>query len=110
MPEYELMVVARPTMDDAGLNSLAETLAKHVTDAGGEVTLSGQLVDRKGNLAVVEGEGWKTRRLAYLIDDFKEGFYVVLQFTSPPTLIATLERSLQLDENILRYMSTRRDD
>jgi len=110
MPEYELMVVTRPTMDDAGLNSLAETLAKHVTDAEGEVTLSGQLVDRKGNVAAVEGEGWKTRRLAYLIEGCKEGYYVVLQFTSPPTLIATLERGLELDENVLRYMTTRRDD
>ena len=110
MPEYELMVVTRPTMDDAGLNSLAGTLAKHVTDAGGEVTLSGQLVDRKGNVAAVEGEGWKTRRLAYLIDGSKEGYYVVLQFTSPPDLIARIEHGLKLDETILRYMTTRRDD
>jgi len=110
MPEYELMVVTRPTLDDAGLNALAGNVSKQVSDAGGEVTLSGQLVDRKGNLAAVEGEGWKARRLAYPIEGHKEGFYVVLQFTSPPALIATLERALELDENVLRYMTTRRDD
>ena len=109
MPEYELMLVVRPTLDEAALNGLVERVSQQITDVEGEVTLAGQLVDRRGNIAAVEGEGWKARRLAYPIEGHKEGFYVVLHFTAPTTLVAPLERALELDEGVVRYMTTRRD-
>jgi small subunit ribosomal protein S6 len=52
-------------------------------------------------------DDWGKRRLAYPILKFTEGFYSVLQFNLPPTAVRDLERSLQLTEEILRYLIVR---
>ncbi len=89
---YELMYVVRPTVDEQALAAVKEKVEKFVTNASGEIT---------------NRNDWGKRRLAYPIQKFTEGFYTVLQFNVAPTAVRDLERSLQLTEEIMRYLVTR---
>lgn len=47
---------------------------------------------------------WGKRRLAYEINDAKEGFYVVVTFKSESEFPNELYRLLNIDENVLRSL------
>jgi small subunit ribosomal protein S6 len=89
---YELVYIVRPTVDEQSLAAVKEKVEKFITGATGEIT---------------RRDDWGKRRLAYPIQNFTEGFYTVLQFNFPPTAVRDLERSLQLTEEVLRYLVTR---
>ncbi len=57
------------------------------------------------NAELVEVTDWGKRRLAYLINDKPEGYYVIVTFKSEPSFPAELDRIFNIDENILRYMT-----
>ncbi|HVO73345.1 MAG TPA: 30S ribosomal protein S6, partial [Ignavibacteriaceae bacterium] len=49
------------------------------------------------------------KRLAYMIKKSKVGYYIIIRFNASPNLISKLERSYQLDEHILRYLTVKLD-
>lgn len=64
------------------------------------------LIEQNGG--TVEGvEEWGKRRLAYLIDDKPEGYYVMVHFTANPDVPKEIERYLGITEGVLRYLTTR---
>src|SRR5690625_2631510 len=52
---------------------------------------------------------WGTRGLAYPTGKRRNGYYVNLVFDAPPSLIARLERMLEIDDDILRYLTLKMD-
>ncbi len=52
---------------------------------------------------------WGKRHLAYEINDKKEGYYVLVNFSAPTDFPAELERVFGITEGIMRYMVTRVD-
>ncbi len=89
---YELILIIKPEIAeekfDAALNSISQLVAK------GEGTLN-------------EMEKWGKRALAYPIGHFVEGNYVLTRFTLKPALCRELEASLQVSEDVLRYLLIR---
>ena len=59
------------------------------------------------NAELVEVTDWGKRRLAYLINDKSEGYYVIVTFKSEPSFPAELERIFNIDETIMRSMTTK---
>jgi small subunit ribosomal protein S6 len=55
-------------------------------------------------------EQWGKRKLAYPIAHFTEGYYVLGKFEFKPALCKELEASLQISEDILRYLLIRPGD
>ena len=51
---------------------------------------------------------WGKRKLAYLINDEAEGFYVFYTFTSAAEFPAELERVAGITEGVLRIMTTKK--
>lgn len=47
---------------------------------------------------------WGTRTLAYPIKKRETGYYVVADFDCEPPLLGEFERSVKLDESIIRYL------
>ena len=86
------MYVVRPTLDEQTLATVNDKVDKFITAASGEI---------------LKREDWGKRRLAFPIAKFTEGFYSVLQLKLAPTAVRDLERSLQLTEEVLRYLVTR---
>ena len=92
MRRYELMLVLRPDVADDRAQAVIDRTTRQISAGGGQI---------------VKVAPWGRRRLAYPIDRFREGSYHIVVFESPAEVIAELERSLQITEEVLRYLVTR---
>lgn len=94
MPSYELTYVLRP-LDEAALGTVNERVTTLISSSGGEITARND---------------WGKRRLAYPIRKINEGFYVSLQLNLPTEAVRTVERALQLNDDVMRYLVIRLDE
>lgn len=95
MNKYELMYIIDATMDEEPRNELIARVSKLITESGGTV----EKVDE-----------WGKRRLAYPINYKNEGYYVLENFEAPPELPKEIERILQINDNVLRYLIIRLEE
>ena len=65
-----------------------------------------ELIAKHGTVENVDD--WGKRRLAYLINDESEGYYVFYTFTSEPDFPAELERIAKITDGVLRAMVIRK--
>jgi len=56
---------------------------------------------------VTKVDNWGRRRLAYDIRKQREGTYAVFDVSAEPSMVKEFERQVGLNENVLRYVSTR---
>ncbi|HJD23667.1 MAG TPA: 30S ribosomal protein S6 [Firmicutes bacterium] len=61
------------------------------------------------NAELGEVDEWGKRRLAYLINDEAEGFYVLYKFVSGPEFPAELDRVSKITDGVLRSLIVRND-
>jgi len=90
MNRHELIYIIDTGLEEAARKELIEKVSTLITDNGGEI----EKVD----------ETWGKRRLAYAIDYKTEGWYVLVNFKAPAELPRELERNLQINESVLRYL------
>lgn len=95
--KYEMMILVAPTVTEEGLPPVVERVSSYITDQGGEVETS------------THDSPWGRRRLAYPIQRFQDAFYVLYYFYAPTNAIAELERSLRLDDQVIRHLVVRYD-
>ncbi|MBM7095382.1 MULTISPECIES: 30S ribosomal protein S6 [Alteribacter] len=95
MRKYEIMYIVRPNLEEAATKEIVERYNKVLTDNGAEV----EKVEEVGK-----------KRLAYEIDDFNEGYYVILKVNSNPEAISEFDRLVKINENILRRIAVRDDE
>ena len=60
------------------------------------------LIEENGT--ITEKSEWGKRRLAYPIEDFVEGYYVLVNFTADSQFPVELERIFNITDIILRYL------
>jgi len=92
---YELVMVINPDYADEQIEERVDVVSRYITERGGEVT---------------SVEQWGKRKLAYPIERFTEGYYVLSKFEFKPSLCKDLESSLQISEDVLRYLLIRSGD
>ena len=62
------------------------------------------------NAEIGEVDEWGKRKLAYLINDEAEGYYVLYNFVSGPAFPAELERVSGITDGVLRSMVIRKEE
>jgi small subunit ribosomal protein S6 len=87
-----MLVAIDPRPTDEEVAALLTTLEQNLRNLGAEV---------------MRVENWGKRRLAYDIRKQREATYAVLEATAEPAMVREFERQLKLNENILRFVSTR---
>ena len=87
---YESAVLINASLEDDQIGNITNRIKETITSYGGEI---------------VEIEDWGRKRLAYMVKKSKIGYYVIFQYNSSPDLVLKLERFLQLDDNVLRYLT-----
>jgi small subunit ribosomal protein S6 len=92
MRRYELMLVIRPDVPDDKSQAVIDRVTRQITAGGGQI---------------VKVAPWGRRRLAYPIDRFREGSYHIVLFAAPADLLAELEHSLLITEEVIRHLLTR---
>ena len=90
MNRYEMIYIIDTGLEETARKELIEKVSALIEANGGEI----EKVD----------ETWGKRRLAYAIDYKTEGWYVLVNFKAPADLPRELERNLQINENVLRYL------
>lgn len=90
MNKYELTYIIDTALEETARNELIEKFSELIKQNGGEI----EKVD----------ETWGKRRLAYPINDKPEGYYVLITMQAPAELPREIERNLEINENILRYL------
>ena len=95
MRNYELTFIVEPNIDQEGVTGVVERVSEYITSSDGKVT---------------SVDVWGRRALAYPIRNHREGSYVLLNASILPANINDLERSLKLDEPIIRYMLIVQED
>ncbi len=94
MPTYESIFVCPPDLPTEELEELARKFEKIITQGQGKVISCNKLGRRK---------------LGYEIKGYKEGFMYCLNFNSPPTLIAELEKNYRVTDKVLRHLIVKVD-
>ena len=94
MRPYELMYLVQPGVDEERLVAIGERIKAAITTAGGKID----------KLNVVG-----RRRLAYAIEHHRDGVYALVEFQLDPAQTREIDRTVKLQEDILRHLIVRRD-
>lgn len=89
---YEVMLVITPDYDEEAVAGVTERYGKLIEERGG-------VVDKVTK--------WGKRKLAYEINDFTEGVYVLIQFTGSSEICEELERVFKISGDIIRFLIVR---
>lgn len=94
MNKYEVMFIINPELSEE--------------DTAAQVNKYKDLISGAGEIEEVAE--WGKRRLAYPIQDFTEGYYVVADFKSEPDFPQELDRLMKISDSIIRHMITKIDE
>ena len=92
---YEELFILQPDVTDEVVDPLIEQLSGIITGQGGTVDKS---------------EKWGVRKLAYRVQKFNEGYYVLLQFTAGPETVKEMERRLRVTDVVMKFLTVRIDE
>ena len=92
--EYEMMMVISPEGGEDEVSATVERINNVITQRGGNVS---------------EQEILGVRRLAYPIQRFQEGNYVLTKFTLDAKDVIEIERTLTAAQDVLRHLVTKVD-
>ncbi|MDP8216355.1 MAG: 30S ribosomal protein S6 [Candidatus Kaelpia imicola] len=89
MKKYEIMLILNPDMSDTDIDSQMSKIKDSVVKLKGKV---------------VQFDIWQRRQLAYPIEKFQEGVYLLGEFEMPEEIVKGISGEWQLDSNILRFL------
>jgi small subunit ribosomal protein S6 len=95
MRKYEVMYVVRPTLEEEATKALVERFQNVTTDNGGEIVTLKEI---------------GKRRLAYEINDFREGYYVLMNINAEPAVVSELDRLFRINEDVIRHIVVREEE
>jgi small subunit ribosomal protein S6 len=94
MRTYEELFIIRPDAPDEEVDQFVEQLRTQLTGGGATV----DKIDK-----------WGKRRLAYKVDKYREGTYVLVQFSAGPDSVKEFERRLRVSDLVLKFLTVRID-
>jgi small subunit ribosomal protein S6 len=92
--DYELVTIFSPEISDDAMPQAIDRLGQQIANRGG---------------AVSDSAHWGRRKLAYPIEKFYEGNYVVTQLQMDPTQTRGLEVALRISDEVLRHLLVRKE-
>lgn len=91
---YEFSYIVSAVLEDEQYKAVVESVNKLLTDNGATID---------------EVDEWGMRRLQYPIKKQNNGYYVNMYFEVEGSVIVKLERQLEINDNVLRYMTLKYD-
>ncbi|MBT2692200.1 30S ribosomal protein S6 [Bacillus sp. ISL-55] len=95
MRKYEIMYIIRPNIEEDAKKALTERFSTILTENGAEVA---------------EAKEWGKRRLAYEINDFRDGYYQLVKVNATPAAVEEFSRLAKINEDILRHIVIREEE
>jgi small subunit ribosomal protein S6 len=94
LKNYETVFIMTPVLSDEQTKETVSKYKKLLTDS---------------KCKIVHTEDWGLKKLAYPIQKKSTGFYHLIEFQGPGTIIADLELSYKRDERLLRFLTVALD-
>jgi small subunit ribosomal protein S6 len=91
---YEELFIVKPDAPEEEVDQFIEQMKSVVSSSGGSV----DKVDK-----------WGKRRLAYRVDKYREGAYVLFQFNAAPETVKEFERRLRVSDLVIKFLTVRID-
>lgn len=89
---YEMVYILRPDLDEEGRRAKIAKVQQVIEAETGSIETTDE---------------WGARILAYEINHFREGYYVLVTFTLPADRVRKVEERLSMDDALLRYQTVR---
>lgn len=89
MRKYEIMYIIRPNIEDEAKKALVERFNGILTENGAELS---------------EAKDWGKRRLAYEINDFRDGYYQLIHVNAEAPAVEEFSRLAKISEDIIRHI------
>jgi len=93
--KYEAFYIVKPDLNDSEVQKIADHFKGVVETHGGEVEKAAK---------------WDKRKLAYEVNGFKEGNYILMNFDAPATLPAELGRLMRISDDVIRHRIYKQED
>jgi small subunit ribosomal protein S6 len=90
MRHYETIYILNPNLSDEEYHEIIDKFNKLIETQKG---------------VIIKRQEWGKQRLAYAINKFNNGFYVLVGFCANPGVTAELERNCKIDDRILKYQT-----
>lgn len=90
---YEVMYIIKP---------IDEALCYEITDK-----LKNVIAENNGTVKKIDF--WGKKRLAYQIQSYIDGFYILMTFKANSTAVKKLDHALKITENVMRHMIIRKE-
>ena len=91
--KYETIFIVNPNLGEEAIAAIVEKFKTLIADNG----------------TVESVDDWGKRRMAYEINDLREGYYTLIQFESAPNFPAELDRVYKITDGIMRSIIISRD-
>ncbi len=95
MRVYEELFIVKPDTSEEEVDGFIEQVKSIITDGKGTI----DKVDK-----------WGIRKLAYRVQKYAEGGYVLVQFSSSPELVHEVERRLRVADMVIKFITVRIDE
>ena len=93
MNQYEMVLILKAGLEEEERNQVLDRLKDAINQNG----------------TVGEIDDWGTRKLAYEINYNKDGYYYVLNYEADPSVVAEVERRARILDQILRYLTVKKE-
>ena len=95
MRVYEELFILKPDTVEEEVDGFVEQIQHVITNGKGTVDKT---------------DKWGVRKLAYRVQKYNEGLYVLIQFSSTPDLVKEVERRLRVSDAVIKFITVRIDE
>jgi|GEM_PF-387208 len=90
MRHYETIYILNPNLSDEDYHEIINKFNKLIENNKG---------------VIIKTQEWGKQRLAYAINKFNNGFYILVSFCANSDVTSELEKNFKIEENILKYQT-----
>tara|TARA_B100000989_G_scaffold297580_1_gene283738 strand:- start:283 stop:624 length:342 start_codon:yes stop_codon:yes gene_type:complete len=94
MKNYETVFILNPALSEEQVQGAVDKYEKYLKSNGAKV---------------VNKEVWGLKKLAYTIDKKNSGFYNLIEYSAPSSVVSALELDFSRDETVMRYLTVSLD-
>ncbi len=92
LSSYETIYIIKPSLSEDNLLKIIENY-------------QGLLIERGAKNIVTQNRG--RRGLKYIINKFRDGIYIQMNYEANGEIVQLIEKSMRINEDILRFLTTR---
>ena len=95
MRVYEELFIVKPDAPDEEVDGFIEQIKQLITNGKGTIE---------------KADKWGVRKLAYRVQKYNEGSFVLVQFSSSPELVKEVERRMRVTDLVIKFITVRIDE